>query len=456
VAAAVVVAHGDPMADKHLAAYYVATADAVPAAGQLRAHLSANLPAYMVPAVIRRLDELPLTANGKVDRAALPAAAGEPETTPPQAVAEVLPQTPPADHDPDLTQQILTLVSSVTELTSIQANDNLLELGASSVDMVRIANALEKRLNFRPAFEAFYREPTVAALVRAHATAQSPRQPVVPEPAARTEHRPALEAVKLTPADQAEFKRRRLGLRRFQEPPLALADAGTPAGTRRSVRSFALKPIPAQRISDLLACLRATVTDDGVKYRYASAGGLYPVQTYLHLKPGRVAGFAAGTYYYDPQHHGLVPLAQGHDLARDLHEPFVNRHVFDEAAFSLFLIADHRAIAPVYGEQARDFCLFEAGYMSQLLMMTAPDCHLGLCPIGKMDFDRIAHHFDLDPQHEYLHSFLGGTPAASEAVRVAMPDKLRRLLAGVVSLSGEEVHIMLQAHREVTAEEVVS
>src|SRR5439155_6773572 len=56
---------------------------------------------------------------------------------------------------------------------------------------------------------------------------------------------------------------------------------------------------------------------------------------------------------------------------------------------------------------ARDFCLLEAGYMSQLLMSGAP-AGLGLCPVGWLDFDRIQSLFALEPSHCFLHALLGG------------------------------------------------
>lgn len=69
---AVVVAREDPQADKILAAFFVAKAGASVNPDGLRGALEAALPSYMVPTHFIPLDRLPLTANGKIDRSALP------------------------------------------------------------------------------------------------------------------------------------------------------------------------------------------------------------------------------------------------------------------------------------------------------------------------------------------------------------------------------------------------
>jgi SagB-type dehydrogenase family enzyme len=131
------------------------------------------------------------------------------------------------------------------------------------------------------------------------------------------------------------------------------------------------------------------------------------VQTYLYVKSNRVAELAGGLYYYHPLKHRLI-LLSGEVTLAGKHHGGSNQLIFDRSAFSLFLVAEYKAIEPMYGTAARDFCLLEAGYISQLLMEEAPEYNLGLCPIGGMDVEALHAYLDLDNGREMIHSFLGG------------------------------------------------
>jgi SagB-type dehydrogenase family enzyme len=199
--------------------------------------------------------------------------------------------------------------------------------------------------------------------------------------------------------------------------------------------------VPLIALSEWLACLHALPlsTSPLPKYRYASAGSLYPVQAYLHVKPQRVNGLEGGFYYYHPEAHRLVNVSDGVELSGpEVSAVYgVNQPLFEQAAFALLLVAQFQAITPIYGEQSRDFCLLEAGYMGQLLMETAAECNLGLCPLGGLGVEPLQAAFDLSGEHHLLHGFVGGSidpawtqqPPAAPHSAVSITDALRQYLS---------------------------
>ncbi len=282
------------------------------------------------------------------------------------------------------------------------------------------------------------RHPAVASgVVAAVGASRSDKQLVayyVPTEAARTAQRRQSEDLAYMPeaapgliteaTERMQFRLAQPGRLRSLEgrAEVALEGAGLDDAAylrRQSFRHFLDQPVALPELGRLLGQLQPRQFEQGVlpKYRYGSAGSLYPVQCYLYIKPGRVTGLAGGYYYHDPLAHRLLQVGAGPEMER-AHYDGGNRLIFDQAAFVLFLVADYRAIEPLYGTHARDFCLLEAGYISQLLMMEAGQYQLGLCPIGLMNFAQ-AEALALDPQQEMVHSFLGGAIASEQMARLS-------------------------------------
>ncbi|MCG8458541.1 MAG: nitroreductase family protein, partial [Holophagales bacterium] len=194
---------------------------------------------------------------------------------------------------------------------------------------------------------------------------------------------------------------------------LELPTAETPRLDRRSVRRFEPTPLALEDLAGLLAHLRRHESGGLPRYSYASAGGLYPLQVYLWLAAGRVRGLEQGFYYYDPTAHRLIALPGDELLPPELHFPN-NRRMAEESAFTVLLIADLAAIAPLYGHRARDFCLLEAGLMTQLLESSCLGHGLGLCQVGGLlgGDDLLRSALRLGDDHLLCHMLVGGLPAA--------------------------------------------
>ncbi|WP_278264596.1 non-ribosomal peptide synthetase [Nocardia sp. AG03] len=143
-----------------LVSYVLPRAGAAVTPAELTAHLAGLLPAYMVPAAVMLLDEIPLTPVGKLDRKALP----EPTFT---ARAYRAPSTPVEE----IVARVFADLLVPDDSEQVGADDDFFELGGNSLlaaqAVARIGTALETRVPVQLVFEAST-VSTLAARVESH------------------------------------------------------------------------------------------------------------------------------------------------------------------------------------------------------------------------------------------------------------------------------------------------
>ncbi|MFN8178108.1 MAG: non-ribosomal peptide synthase/polyketide synthase [bacterium] len=220
---------------RRLVAYVVRATPGASDTSDLREHASRILPDYMVPSAFVVLDALPLTANGKVDRRALPEPSWE--------------SAAPAGAEPvGRIERVLAGVwRSVLGLGTVGRDDDFFELGGDSILAIQLV-ARAREAGVRVSARGLFEHPTLGALARAAEVAKE----TAPEPA------PAGGEAELLPI-QHWFFARQLAAPSHWNLALAL-DAREPLDVER-VREA------AQALLDHHAALRARFRSDGAAWR---------------------------------------------------------------------------------------------------------------------------------------------------------------------------------------------
>ncbi len=152
VSETVVVANGDPPV---LCAYWVpASPDRQMDHVELKEFLAVRIPSYMIPDRLLRLDQLPRTTTGKIDRNALPALD---HSRPRLSVEYVAPDT-------ELQETIAAVWRNVLDLDRVGIQDNYFDLGGNSNNIVIASAKLEAALGRTVPIMTLFRFPTIAAL----------------------------------------------------------------------------------------------------------------------------------------------------------------------------------------------------------------------------------------------------------------------------------------------------
>jgi acyl carrier protein len=140
----------DVPGDRRLVGYLVPGDAAVPAWEDLREILRAKLPAYMVPSAVVVMPAVPLTVNGKLDAAQLPA----PEVS-------VAGGRPPRD---ERERRLAGLFADALGVEAVSVDDDFFGLGGHSLLAVRLMSRVRSELGVDLGVSALFQQPTVAGL----------------------------------------------------------------------------------------------------------------------------------------------------------------------------------------------------------------------------------------------------------------------------------------------------
>jgi thioesterase domain-containing protein/acyl carrier protein len=176
----VVVARAEAEGEKRLVAYVVGVSGAAATGegeavkvSELRSYLQSRLPDYMVPSVFVELAELPLTANGKVDRKALPASDFIERD---ESKAFVSPR--------DLLElQLTRMWEEVLGVREVSIRDSFFDLGGHSLLAVRLLTRVTELTGRRLPLATLFKEKTIeqlAATLRRQGEVAHPPSPLVP------------------------------------------------------------------------------------------------------------------------------------------------------------------------------------------------------------------------------------------------------------------------------------
>lgn len=149
--AVAVVVNEEARGGKRIVAYYVTAGDATPLDSELRAFLKATLPDYMVPNTFVRLETMPLTANGKVDRRALPT---------PVSVR----RGEQVALGTETERTVAQIWAAILRVENVGCDDNFFELGGHSLLAIQTVSRLRTAFNLDLPWHVLFQEPTVARL----------------------------------------------------------------------------------------------------------------------------------------------------------------------------------------------------------------------------------------------------------------------------------------------------
>lgn len=152
----VLVAQKDKNQQNYLAAYLVAEVGQELILDHVQQHLKKYLPDYMMPATFTVLKKIPLTANGKINRRALPEPNHQISVTRRQK-----PYIPPRNN---VEKQMLSIWENLLGISPISIDDDFFHLNGHSLLAIRLIAEMQESFDYRVPVATFFQNPTIAGI----------------------------------------------------------------------------------------------------------------------------------------------------------------------------------------------------------------------------------------------------------------------------------------------------
>jgi len=154
VEASFVCACSDPSGNRRLVAYIVPHTPACPKPADLRNFLSNHLPAHMLPSTFVQLTRLPVSAHGKLDRAALPA----------PTIENILRDDPVEALQSPIEEHLAVVLSRLLGGTQVGTADNFFTLGGHSLMGAQLIARIRENFGVELSLRTLFEEPTVRGM----------------------------------------------------------------------------------------------------------------------------------------------------------------------------------------------------------------------------------------------------------------------------------------------------
>lgn len=174
---------------------------------------------------------------------------------------------------------------------------------------------------------------------------------------------------------------------------------------RRSLRTYAEKPLSQQELSFLLWAtqwVRDFRSNEKVEVAFRnvpSAGARHPFETYLLIN--RVEGLKPGIYYYQPIKHGLVLFKEGAAWSETLCQAAFDQEMVKTSAVTFIWVAIPKRTTWRYGQRGYRYLYLDAGHVGQNLHLAAEAIESGAVMIGAYYDEGVNQILELDGKNAF-------------------------------------------------------